>query len=132
MFQGLDHIAIVVRDTDEALRFYRDTLGLPVLFSEVLEEQSVRLTHLDMGNTHLQLAEPLSETSPLSDFLRERGEGLHHFCFRVDSVPEAIAALPQRGLAARDAAPRRGPRGRQSAFVDPATTRGVLVEMTAG
>lgn len=131
MFKALDHVAVAVADTEEALRLYRDTLGLPLLFSEVLEEQGVRLTHLDLGNCHLQLVQPLREDHPLREFLRARGEGLHHVCFRVDSVPQAMAALPARGLASRDPAPRRGPRGRQATFMDPATTRGVLLEMTA-
>jgi methylmalonyl-CoA/ethylmalonyl-CoA epimerase len=131
MFHEVDHIAIVVKDTGEALRFYRDTLRLPFLFSEVLAEQNVRLTHLDLGKLHLQLVEPLTADHPLSQHLRERGEGLHHLCFRVASIPEAMAALPGYGLVSRDKAPRRGPRGRQAAFIDPAGTRGVLLELTA-
>jgi methylmalonyl-CoA/ethylmalonyl-CoA epimerase len=131
MFQRLDHIAIVVSDTDEALTFYQGTLGLPLLFSEVLEEQAVRLTHLDLGNTHLQLVQPLKEDHPLSDYLRQRGEGLHHLCFQVDNVPRTIEALPEHKLASRDRTPRRGPRGRQAAFIQPETTRGVLLEITA-
>lgn len=131
MFRGLDHLAIVVKDTEESLKFYRDALGLPVLLSEVLEEQAVRLTHLDLGNTHLQLVQPLRDDHPLSDYLRQRGEGLHHFCLRVDNVPDAIQSLPDRGLPSRDAQPRRGPKGKQAAFIDPAHTRGVLIEITA-
>jgi methylmalonyl-CoA/ethylmalonyl-CoA epimerase len=130
MFKGLDHIAIVVRDTDEALTFYRDILGLPLLFSEVLDEQGVRLTHLDLGNAHLQLVQPLKEDHPLSVYLRERGEGLHHLCLKVDSVPQALESLPAHGLESRDAVPRRGPRGRQAAFIKPEMTRGVLFEVT--
>jgi methylmalonyl-CoA/ethylmalonyl-CoA epimerase len=130
MFKRLDHIAIVVEDTESALGFYRDTLGLPLLFSEVLEEQGVRLTHLDLGNTHLQLVQPLTPEHPLRQVLRARGEGLHHLCFWVESVPEAMSSWPDRGMASRDAAPRRGPLGRQAAFIDPATSRGVLIEVT--
>lgn len=65
MFNKLDHLAIVVRDTDEALKFYRDILGLPVLFSQDLPDAPVKLTHLDMGNTHLQLVQPLTTDHPL-------------------------------------------------------------------
>lgn len=130
MFKRLDHIAVGVEDTESALGFYRDTLGLPLLFSEVLEEQGVRLTHLDLGNTHLQLVQPLTPEHPLRDVLRARGEGLHHLCFWVESVPEAMATWPDRGTASRDAAPRRGPLGRQAAFINPATTRGLLIELT--
>jgi methylmalonyl-CoA/ethylmalonyl-CoA epimerase len=90
LFCGIDHIAIVVADTEEALRFYRDALGLPLLFSEVLEEQEVRLTHLDLGNAALQLVQPLKPVHPLNEFLKLHGEGLHHLCFNVESVPSAM------------------------------------------
>lgn len=130
-FKGLDHLAIVVKDTDEALKLYRDKLGLPVLFSEVLPDQPVRLTHLDMGNTHLQLVQPLTDDHPLQAWLTEHGEGLHHFCFLVDSVPDAIHTLPAEDLPSADAAPRSGPNGRHAAFIDKATTNGVLIEITS-
>jgi len=131
MFKRLDHIAIVVAKTEEALQLYRDTLGFPLLFSEVLDEQGVRLTHLDMGNAHLQLVEPLKDDHPLRDFLRQHGEGLHHLCFYVDNVPQTMHILPDHGLVSRDPTPRRGPRGRQAAFINPEMTRGVLFEITA-
>ena len=82
----LDHVALVVRDTDEALRFYRDRLGLRVASSEELPGQQVRLTHLDAGNAYIQLVEPLQLDSPLQSWLDEHGEGLHHLCFGVDDV----------------------------------------------
>ena len=131
MFTRFDHIAIVVKNTQEALPFYRDKLGLKLLFSEVMEDQKVRLTHLDLGHCHLQLVEPLTSEHPLSEHLRQHGEGLHHLCFQVKNVPEAIASMPAHGLASRDPKPRSGPRGRQSAFLTPEFTRGVLFEVTA-
>ena len=131
MFNRLDHLAIVVRDTDEALKLYRDVLGLPVLFSEVLPDQPVRLTHLDMGNTHLQLVQPLMPEHPLSVWLDEHGEGLHHFCFFVDSVAQKINTLPEYGIPSRDSTPRSGPNGREAAFLETSNTRGVLIEITS-
>ena len=130
LFDALDHIAIVVADTDDALTLYRDTLGFPVLFSEVLAGQGVRLTHLDLGACHLQLVQPLTEEHPLAEFLRLRGEGLHHLCWRVGSVPGTMARLAAQGLVLRDRIPRGGPRGRQAAFLDPGSTRNVLLEIT--
>lgn len=131
MFKELDHLAIVVRDTDESLKFYRDVMGLPVLFSQELPDQPVRLTHLDMGNTHLQLVQPLSDDHPLQAWLDEHGEGLHHFCFFVDSVEKMIETLPEHGIPSRDKTPRSGPNGRRAAFIDPENTRGVLIEITS-
>ena len=131
MFNQLDHLAIVVRDTDESLKFYRDVLGLPVLFSQELPDQPVRLTHLDMGNTHLQLVQPLTDEHPLQAWLDEHGEGLHHFCFLVDSVEQMIETLPEYNIPSRDKTPRSGPNGRQAAFIDPDNTRGILIEITS-
>ena len=130
MFKKLDHIAIVVRDTEEALKFYRDQIGLPLILSEVIAEANVRLTHLDLGNVHLQLVQPLTDDHPLQEHLTKHGEGMHHLCIAVDDVPGSMAQLPDLGLTARQAEPHRGPRGKQAAFMDPATTRGVLWEMT--
>jgi len=131
-FQRLDHIAIIVRDTDEALKFYRDQLGLPFLFSQVMPDAPIRLTHLDAGGgVHLQLVQPLKDDHPLNAWLQKNGEGLQHLCFKVDSVAESMKTLPGLGLTVRDKAPRCGPNGRASAFLDPAATRGVQLEITS-
>ena len=131
MFQQLDHIAIAVKDTEEALGFYRDTLRLPVLLSETLAEVGVRLTHLDLGNLRLQLVEPLNEDHPIARFLAERGEGLHHLCWQVDDTGKAMDGLADYGLAPKPGEPHPAPSGGSAAFIDPSLTRGVLWEMTA-
>lgn len=130
LFKKLDHIAIVVRDTDEALSFYRDVLGLPVVIDEKIESGNVRLTHLDMGNLHLQLVQPLTDDHPLQDHLSSKGEGLHHLCFQTDGVQRTLESLPDRGLAAKSLVPHDGPLGRRAGFIDAETSRGVIWEMT--
>lgn len=129
MFHGLDHLAIVVADTEAALNVWRDAFGFPVLFSEEVNDGAVRLTHLDLGNTHLQLVEPLAAEHPLQDWLREHGSGLHHFCLRVDDTGAAFAELPKRGLPTAPAL-HQGTRGRRALFLDSCACQGVLVEVT--
>jgi methylmalonyl-CoA/ethylmalonyl-CoA epimerase len=129
MFNGLDHLAIVVPDTDAALKVWRDTFGFPVLFSEVVNDGAVRLTHLDLGNTQLQLVEPLSPTHPLHEWLQKHGPGLHHFCLRVDDTSVAHAELPKYGLQTAPAL-HQGTQGRRALFLDTSTTQGVPVEVT--
>lgn len=132
MFNKLDHIAIAVRNTEDALEFYRDSLGLPLLFSEALEGAGVRLTHLDMGNVELQLVEPLSSEHPISKFLDERGEGLHHLCWQTDKEIEmAMSGLEKFGLQAAPNEPHGAPNKGKATFVDPGQTRGVLWEITS-
>ena len=127
---SVDHIAIVVDNTDDALAFYRDKLGLRVIDSELLDDQQVRLTQLDLGTCDLQLVEPLAGHPDRVSML-EGGERLHHLCFSVNDIRSATAALRRRGVFSRDKTPRSGPRGRIAAFMEPATTRGVLIELTA-
>jgi methylmalonyl-CoA/ethylmalonyl-CoA epimerase len=122
----LDHVAVAVRDTELALRYFRDRLGLEVAASEELESPRVRLTYLDAGNAYIQLLEPLEPDEPLARWLAENGEGLHHVCFGVDDVLGTA-----RELSADGAAPAAGSgRGRVSAFVPGPPEHGVLVECT--
>lgn len=128
-YRGLDHVAIVVPDTDAALAIWRDRVGLPLLYSEVVNGGTVRLTHLDLGNTHLQLVEPLTPDHPLKRWLDEHGSGLHHLCFKVDDVGEAFAQLPASGIATA-AAIHQGTQGKRALFLDKASTANVQVEVT--
>lgn len=130
MFKEVDHIAIVVGNTQAAQAFYRDCMGLLELESEVLEEAGVRLTQMDMGNVRLQLAEPLRADHPLWQHLDDHGEGCHHVCWRTGDVDEAMTGLAPYGLKAREGEPHAAPRGGRAFFIDPETTRGVLWEMT--
>ena len=123
---GLDHLAIVVPDTESALKIWRDTLGFPLLYSETVNGGTVRLTHLDLGNTHLQLVEPLTPDHPLRDWLAQHGQGLHHFCLKVNDVGESMKTSPV------PTAPHahQGTQGKRAIFLAKETTQGVQVELT--
>jgi len=128
-FRGLDRLAIVVPDTAQALEIWRDRLGFPVLYSEVVHGGAIKLTHLDLGNTHLQLVEPLVAEHPLRTWLERHGPGLHHFCLKVDDVGVAHGQLPALGLPVA-AAIHQGTQGKRALFLDPAATQRVQVEVT--
>jgi len=127
----LDHIAILVSDTDKALEIFHQKLGFPLVFSEILEDQGVRLTHLDMGGVQLQLVQPLRDDIPLAKVLAEKGEGLHHMCFYVDELARSVDDLRMKGVGCRDAVPRSAPAGKRAVFLKPEDTYGVLVELTS-
>ena len=126
MFQGLDHLAVVVPDTEAALKLWRDTFGFPLLYSEVVNGGTVRLTHLDLGNTHLQLVQPLTPDHPLQAWLAKNGPGLHHFCMKVADVGEAMKASPVPTAPGA----HQGTHGKRALFLDQAATQGVQVEVT--
>jgi methylmalonyl-CoA/ethylmalonyl-CoA epimerase len=123
----LDHIALLVRDTEEALDYFTGRLGLEVVSTEVVEPVGARLTYLDCGNALLQLVEPTRSDSPLADSLERQGEGLHHICFAVDDVLAAASALAEPGAPLPQ--PGSG-RGRVSSFVPGPARHGMQIECT--
>jgi len=127
LLRRLDHVAVVIRDTDEALRYFSGTLGLRVTSSEEIRAPAVRLTYLDTGNAYLQLVEPLDSESAVAHWLEEHGEGVHHICFGVDDVLAAASGLAVG--AGGDAVPGSG-RGRVSSFVPGEPRHGVRIECT--
>lgn len=122
----LDHVALAVRSTADALAFYSSHLGLPVVLSEELDTPRVRLTYLDTGNAFLQLVEPLDGASEIAQFIQERGEGLHHICFGVDDVTAALGELEHGEVEPR---PLGQGRGRPSGFLRTAA-HGTIIECT--
>jgi methylmalonyl-CoA/ethylmalonyl-CoA epimerase len=130
MFKGLDHVAVVVPDTEKALGFWRDRCGFPVLLEEVTDDGALLLTHLDLGNTRLQLMQPLDDGHPLWDRLKADGPGLHHLCFAVDDVGSALEETARMGVPANGSQPHRGTQGKRAAFLDKGFTGGVQVEFT--
>jgi methylmalonyl-CoA epimerase len=122
----VDHIAIRISDTDRAVREIGERLGLTAVHTETLSDPAVRLTYLDAGNVFIQLVEPLDPESDMARELRENGEGVHHVCFAVDDVAEAIA----EGHEVDGSAVVGTGRGRVSAFPPNANCCGMRFEFT--
>jgi methylmalonyl-CoA/ethylmalonyl-CoA epimerase len=126
MLKKIHHVGVVVRSADEALRFYRDVLGLPVAKDAVIEDQGVRGVLLPAGESEIELLEPTREGTGVARFL-ERGEGLHHVCFESDDVGAELEAAKAKGIRLIDEKPRSGLAG-MIGFLHPAATHGALVE----
>lgn len=125
----VDHIGIATPSIDEALALWRDSLGLEIGATEEVPEQGVRLALLPIGDTHIELLEPLSETSPVGKFLEKRGPGIHHVAIRVKDIKESLANLKAKGTRLIDETPRVGARGCLVAFIHPSSANGVLLEL---
>lgn len=124
----IDHVAICVADTDEALAKYRQVLGLEPALREVVASQQTEATLLPIGDTSLELISPKGNEG-LARFLDKRGPGLHHIAIEVEGIEQALAALAALGVPLIDQTPRKGARGHKVAFVHPKATGGVLIEL---
>jgi methylmalonyl-CoA epimerase len=129
MDMKVEHIGIATARLDDALRFWRDALGLEVVHTEVVEEQGVRVAMLPVGEPRIELLEPTGEGSPVAKFLEKRGPGIHHVAVRVPDIRAALARLKDRGARLIDAEPRVGAGGCLVAFVHPQAAGGVLLEL---
>jgi LAO/AO transport system kinase len=124
----LDHVAVAVRAEDEASAFFT-ILGVPSEPAERVDDQGVYVQFLDSGVAKLERVWPAGPSSPVSAFLDRRGPGLHHVAFSVEDLPATLAMLSKRGVRLIDKMPRTGAHGRRIAFVHPASTGGVLIEL---
>ncbi|MBY0552556.1 MAG: methylmalonyl-CoA epimerase [Candidatus Obscuribacterales bacterium] len=126
----IDHIAVAVPNLESALAYYRDTLGLECIGIETVEEQGVRVAKLDAGNTHIELLEPIGPETPVGKFIAKRGAGLHHICMAVEDIDHELDRLKQCQTRLIDNEPKIGAGGARIAFVHPASTGGVLMELS--
>jgi methylmalonyl-CoA/ethylmalonyl-CoA epimerase len=128
MIDKIHHIGIAVHNLDQAIIFYRDTLGLHVHATAEIADQGVRAALLTIGQSEIELLQPLSHDSPVGKFLERKGEGLHHICFQTPDVDADLDVLKQKGVELIDQKSRRGIAG-MICFLHPKASRGVLVEL---
>lgn len=128
----VDHIGIATRSIEESLKFWRDALGLEVRHTETVDEQGVHVAMLPAGEPRVELLEPTGPASPVAKFLEKRGPGIHHVAVRVDDIRAALARLKSEGARLIDEEPRVGAGGCLVAFVHPAASGGVLLELVEG
>ncbi len=122
------HIALVVRGLDDALPLWRDVLGLPVEGVLPVKSDGVRIAFLPVGESKVELVEPVDPDTGVARFLETRGEGFHHVCFEVPDLARALADLAAEGVELVDATPRPGAEG-PVAFLHPRSTQGLLIEL---
>ncbi|USG63609.1 methylmalonyl-CoA epimerase [Brevibacillus ruminantium] len=123
------HIGIAVRSLDAALPFYTQKLGLPLVGREEVASEQVRIAFLQIGESRIELLEPLQAESPIAKFIEKRGEGIHHIAFDVENVGERLQQLRENGIPLINEEPKPGAHGAQIAFIHPKAAGGVLFEL---
>lgn len=129
MIKKIDHIGIAVKSIDDALKFYRDVLGLKCTGIEEVKGQKVKTAFLPCGDSEIELLEATDKSSPISRFIEKKGQGVQHIAVKVDNIEKTIEELKTKGIALIDEKPRSGAGGAKIAFVHPVSTEGVLLEL---
>jgi methylmalonyl-CoA epimerase len=123
----VEHIAVAVQSLGESIELLRNTFGLPLEYEEQIGQ--TRLAMLPVGQTYIELLEGQGPESGVKKWIDEKGPGLFHICFEVDDIEGALAELKAKGVGLRDETPRIGHGGARIAFLDPASTGNVLIEL---
>ncbi len=127
MLKKIHHIGIVVRSLEESFGFYRDTLGLPLHKTATMQDQGVKAALLPVGESEIELLEPINPDSGVGKFLQKKGGGLHHLCFETTNIEAELQGARDKGLRLIDPKPRPGLAG-IIAFLHPQACCSVLVE----
>ena len=131
MIKKIDHLGVAVRDTAEALKFWKDGLALVPEHEEVVASQNVKATFLAVGETHIELLEPTAPESPIAKYIEKNGNGgIHHICLEVEDIHAALASLKALGLKLINEEPIVGAHNKLVAFVHPKSTGGILLELS--
>ena len=125
----VDHIGIATNSIEEGLAIWRDALGLKVDATEEVADQGVKICMLAVGDTHVELLEPLGPETAVGKFLAKRGPGMHHIAIEVKDINASLAELKNKGARLIDETPRVGAGGCLVAFVHPSSFNGVLLEL---
>ena len=129
MIRNIDHIAIAVSDLEEALGFWRDTLGLKLAHREKVPSQQVDTAFFEIGTSKIELVEPTTEDSGIARFVNKQGPALHHIALEVEDLSSMLVNLKSKGLHLLNDVPIDGAAGRRAIFIHPDSTGGVLLEL---
>ncbi len=126
----VDHIGIAVKDLDETVKFYEETLGIKCTGTEVVEEQKVRVAFMPLGDCELEFLESTAPDGPVAKFIDKNGEGIQHIALRVDDIEAALKEMEEKGIRMIDTQPRYGAGNAKIAFMHPKATKGILLELS--
>ena len=128
MLKKIDHIGIAVRHLADAAAVYEGAFGLEAGEIETIPGQKVRVQKFRIGGVRIEFLEPISDDSPVSKFLAKRGEGVHHLCYAVSDLDQAVRELKSHEMAFTGE-PVIGSDGKPIIFIHPGSANGVLIEL---
>jgi len=129
MIRKIDHVGIVVRDINEALKVFSNIFGFEVVESIISPHQEFRSVLISKSNVSFELIEPINPEGSIAKFLKQRGEGLHHIALDVDDIEQEMESMQAKGVSLVNREPESMLSSR-IAFVHPRSTAGVLIELT--
>ena len=125
----IEHIGIAVKNLDTSNKLFSCLLGKEPYKTETIETEGVITSFFQIGPNKVELLEGISDESPISKFIKKKGEGIHHIAFDVDNIFETIKKLKKEGFSMVHEKPKKGADNKLIAFLHPKSSNGVLIEL---
>lgn len=129
MLNKIDHIGIAVKSVEKAAQKFRHYFEIDPTPPEVVESQGVKVQMFPVGQSMIELLEPIREDSPIAKFIQKRGEGIHHVAFGVENIAQKLSCLKGKGAQLIHEQPIDGAHHKLIAFLNPKDTHSVLIEL---
>ena len=130
MIEKIDHIGIVVKDLNIALKTYEGVFGLKVVKREQLKTMNVEIAFVQMGEVLIELLEPKGAgAGMIGDFLEQNGEGFHHVALRVPDIKQSIERVKNFDMQLQNDEPMEGTDESGIVFIEPECTQNVFTEL---
>tara|TARA_B100000900_G_scaffold195492_1_gene165432 strand:+ start:7191 stop:7592 length:402 start_codon:yes stop_codon:yes gene_type:complete len=126
----IEHLGIAVKDIDKANKLFAKIFGKEHYKIEEIETEGVMTSFFQIGSNKIELVAPISESSPISKFLKNRKEGIHHVAFEVDDIDLEMLRIKKEGIRLLNDKPKHGADNKLICFLHPSDTNGVLIELT--
>ena len=123
----IEHVAIAVRDMQKSMALLEEAFGLKLEYQEQIG--GTKLAMFPVGQTYIELLQAVGPDSRVAEWIAEKGESLFHLCFEVEDIDGALDELRAKGVKLIDQTPRTGHGGSRIAFLDPASTGSILIEL---
>jgi methylmalonyl-CoA/ethylmalonyl-CoA epimerase len=130
MLKKIDHIGIVVRNLDDALKTYKTAFDLDPIRQEEIEETKLKIAFIQVGEVLIEFLEPMEPGfGMIGEFLDKKGEGIHHIAYRVEDIETAMEKIRKVALPLMHEGPQDGADASKIAFMEAAFTQNVLTEL---
>ncbi len=127
--KNIDHIGIAVKDLEASEKLFKTFFNAELYHKEIVEAQHLNVSFFKLGNTKIELLNPISEKSTIHKYLEKKGEGMHHVAFLVDDIHQEMERLIDDGFKPLTPKPFKGALNKWVVFFHPKTTNGVLIEL---
>ena len=129
IIKKVEHIGIAVNDINSAKKLYASLLGVNPHYQKKIDNEGIYNTMFKVGDSEIELLEPIDSQGPIANYINNHGEGIHHIAFNVSDINAEIKRLKKLNIKLIDEEPRLGDNNQLVAFIHPKSTHGVLIEL---